>query len=117
MNIADLFKNDANEQLDPRQSVVIYFNYGEKSLEKLHELESKLRIVLYNEGAGELEGHQMALDLLDGFLYLYGDSAEALFKAIRPTLLATPFMKNAEIRLRFKKLENDDVSEIEFILE
>ena len=117
MNVYDLFNNDKTESDDTRQSVVIYFNYDHKNLEPLHELESKLRIELYNTATGELEGHQMALDLLDGFLYLYGPSAEALFKAIRPTLLATPFMKGAEVRLRFKALENNEVSEIEFILE
>jgi hypothetical protein len=106
MNIRDLFNN---RNTDVRQSVVIHFYYGISSLEPLHALESKLRITLFNTGLGELDGHEIAMDSSDGFLYLYGSNAEALFKAIRPLLLVTPFMRNAEVNLRF--------GAIDFILE
>ena len=115
MNFNDLLNND-NSEKNKKQGVIIYFNYGHENLESLHELESKLRILLYNSGTGELDGHQMALDLLDGFLYLYGDSAEELFKTIKPALLATPFMRKAEINLRFG-VSGNEVSDIDFVLE
>jgi len=116
MNFNDLLNNDSSEK-NKRQGVVIFFNYGHKNLEPLHELESKLRILLYNSGTGELDGHQMALDMLDGFLYFYGDSAEELFKTIKPALLATPFMKKAEVNLRFGISGDNKVTDIDFILE
>jgi len=116
MNFNDLLNNDSSEK-NTRQGVVIFFNYGHTNLEPLHELESKLRILLYNSGTGELDGHQMALDMLDGFLYFYGDSAEELFKTIKPALLATPFMKNAEVNLRFGISGDNKVTDIDFVLE
>jgi hypothetical protein len=36
-----------------------------------------------------------------GFLFMYGPNAEALFKAILPTLEATDFMRGAKALLRF----------------
>jgi len=116
MNFNDLLNNDSSEK-DARQGVIIFFNYGYTNLEPLHELESKVRVLLYSTGAGELDGHQMALDLLDGFLYLYGNSAEELFATIKPLLLATPFMKKAEVNLRFRTNDNNTVSDIDFVLE
>jgi len=116
MNFNDLLNNDSSKK-NTRQGVVIFFNYGYTNLEPLHELESKLRIMLYNSGTGELDGHQMALDMLDGFLYFYGDSAEELFKTIKPVLLATPFMKKAEVNLRFGISGDNKVTDIDFILE
>jgi hypothetical protein len=116
MNFNDLLNNDSSEK-NTRQGVVIYFSYGHENLEPLHELESKLRIALYNSAAGELDGHQMALDLLDGFLYFFGDNAEELFKVIKPILIATPFMKKAEVNLRFGISDDNKVTDIDFVLE
>ena len=116
MNFNDLLNNDDSEK-NTRQGVVIFFNYGHADLEPLHELESKLRIALYNTGTGELDGHQMALDMLDGFLYFYGPSAEELFKTIKPILLTSAFMKKAEVNLRFGISDANQVQDIDFILE
>jgi len=116
MSSNDLF-NNGNSEKDARQGVIIYFQYGHDDLKPLHDLENKLRKQLYTTGTGELDGHQMALDLADGFLYLYGTSAEELFKAIRPILVATPFMRKAEINLRFAINGGNEVSDIDFVLE
>jgi hypothetical protein len=116
MNFNELLNND-NSEKNTRQGVVVFFNYGHNNLEPLHELESKLRIALYNAGTGELDGHQMALDMLDGFLYFYGVSAEELFKTIKPVLLAAPFMKKAEVNLRFGISDTNQVQDIDFVLE
>jgi len=116
MNFNGLLNNDSSEK-NTRQGVVIYFSYGHENLEPLHELERKLRIALYNSGVGELDGHQMALDLLDGFLYFFGDNAEELFKVIKPILIATPFMKKAEVNLRFGISDDNKVTDIDFVLE
>jgi len=117
MNIYDLFNKGGNRPQGLRQAVIIHFDYGHEELDPLHQLESKLRIALFHSGMGELDGHEIAMDATDGFLYLYGPSAEALFKSIRPLLLETPFMKKAEVYLRFGDIDDPGVTDIEFILE
>ncbi len=117
MEIADLFRADKNEGNLSRHSVIIYFQYGHEELDPLHQLERKLRILLFHNNVGELDGHEIAMDSTDGFLYLYGNNAEELFKAIRPTLLETPFMHKAEVNLRFGAAHDKSASEIDLILE
>lgn len=117
MNIYDLFNKGKDPSREVRQSVIIHFDYGHKGLEPLHELESKLRVALYYAGVGELDGHEIAMDNSDGSLYFYGPNAEALFKAIRPLLLETSFMRKAQVYLRFGAVDDPSVSDIEFILE
>ena len=117
MNIYDLFGKGGDTSRGLTQSVIIHFYYGHEELDLLHQLESKLRIALFHAGVGELDGHEIAMDSTDGFLYFYGPNAEVLFKAIRPLLLETPFMKKAEVYLRFGAVDDPEVSDIEFILE
>lgn len=50
---------------------------------------------------GGYDGHEIAVDYSDGFLYMYGPSAENLFDVIKPILLQPGFMKGAKIKLRF----------------
>ena len=45
------------------------------------------------------------MDNSDGYLYMYGPNAETLFKAIKPTLEDSNFMKGAQVYLRFGPLE------------
>lgn len=116
MRIQDLF-NPENSEAEYKQSILINFYYGSNQLEELHELESKLRVFLYNKGIGELDGHEINIDGSDGTLYLYAHNAEELFKAIRPVLLQAPFMKKAEVFLRFGGRRDASAPEIDFILE
>lgn len=83
------------------QAVIIKFNYGINGLEALYELEDKLEEVIDQNGVGEYDGHEIAVDYIDGYLYMYGHNAEILFKAIRSTLDNTDFMKGAVATLRF----------------
>jgi hypothetical protein len=52
------------------------------------------------------------MDLSDGSIYMYGPNAEELFKAVKPTLESTDFMKGAIAVLRFGPVHNNS-SEIE----
>ena len=117
MNIYDLFSKGGDTSRGLKQAVIIHFKYGHTGLEPLHELESKLRILLFHEGTGELDGHEIAMDNTDGSLYFYGPNAEALFKSVRPFLLETPFIKKARVYLRFGAVDDPTVSDIDFILE
>ncbi|MFN6946513.1 MAG: hypothetical protein ACK4ND_16320 [Cytophagaceae bacterium] len=82
-------------------AVIIYFQYGLESLDPLHELEGELRNLLNEHKVGRLDGHEVEWFNVDGFLYLYGENAETLFKCIKPTLEACPFMRGAEVQLYF----------------
>jgi hypothetical protein len=95
--------------------VIIHFQYGKDNLDPLHQLESRLRSILADKTVGEHDGHEIAVDYSDGFLYLYGANAELLFKKIKNTLESTDFMTGAKVKLRFGPPE-DGVKEIELTL-
>jgi hypothetical protein len=92
-------------QADPkapaRQEVVVYFSYGSTNLQHLYALEDSLRIALSDAAAGEYEGREIADDGSDGYLYMSGPDAEAVFRAISPVFAKTSFMRGAEVRLHF----------------
>ena len=96
---------------ESEHAVIIRFNYGIERLEDLHNLEDKLRSIIDNN-VGEYDGHEIATDYSDGILYMYGPNAEDLFKAIKPTLDETKFLKGAIAKLRFGP-PADGVKEIE----
>lgn len=97
---------------NPEHAIIIHFNYGINSLDPLHVLGYKLEDILRTSNVGEFDGHEIAMDDSDGFLYLYGPNAETLFKTIKTTLEETSFMKGAIATLRFGPPE-DGVKEID----
>jgi hypothetical protein len=50
---------------------------------------------------GEFDGNEVNVDGSDGYLYMYGPSADRLFAAIKPILEKTSFMSCAKAKLRF----------------
>lgn len=96
----------------PEHAVIIRFNYGIQGLESLHQLEDKLEKIIIEQKVGEYDGHEIAVDYSDGFLYMYGPNAESLFKAVKPALEKTSLMKGAIAKLRFGPPE-DGIMEIE----
>lgn len=96
----------------PEHAVIVRFDYGIERLEPLHALEDKLEEVLGEKGVGEYDGHEIAVDYSDGFLYMYGPNAEMLFKTVKPVLAETEFMKGAKATLRFGPPE-DGVKEVD----
>ncbi|PSR52107.1 hypothetical protein AHMF7605_00510 [Adhaeribacter arboris] len=108
-------KGNQEENLKNNESehaVIIHFNYGIEGLEALHGLEDKLEKVITENNVGDYDGHEIAVDYSDGFLYMYGPNAENLFKAVKPILVITDFMKGAKAKLRFGP-PYDGVKEIE----
>ena len=96
----------------PEHAVIIRFNYGIEGLEELYLLEHKLEKALQEYNVGEYDGHEIAIDNSDGFLYMYGPNAENLYKSIKQILIETTFMKGAIAKLRFGPPE-EGVKEIE----
>lgn len=96
--------------------VIVHFDYGKESLDPLFELENRLESDLLDRTVGEYDGHEIATDYSDGFLYLYGENAEQLFKKIKHTLESTDFMAGARVKLRFGP-PADGVKEIELTID
>jgi hypothetical protein len=105
-----------NTLTKPEHAVIVHFNYGMDELDPLHDLENKLEKVITENEVGEYDGHEIAIDYSDGFLYMYGYNAETLFKTVKLTLEATEFMRGAMAKLRFGPPE-DGVLEIEVKIE
>jgi hypothetical protein len=113
-----LFKQtnkETSQNENPEHAVIISFNYGLDNVSYLHNLEDKLETLLSNLNVGDCDGHEIAMDLSDGFLYLYGPNAETLFKAIKPTLESTDFLIGGKAKLRFGPPE-EGVREIEIVI-
>lgn len=86
---------------DPEHAVLVHFAYGTTDLQPLLALEAALRKAIRQSRTGEYDGNEVAVDGSDGYLYMYGPSADALFASVRPILEATPFMRRATVTLRY----------------
>jgi hypothetical protein len=91
----------------PEHAVLVYFEYGSTDLSNLFAVEEALERVISEANVGELDGNEIATDGSDGTLFMYGPDADALFKSIRQTLEATPFMRGARVVLRYGPPEDD----------
>lgn len=83
------------------QAVLVNFDHGSADLEPLHELEDQLIAALEEAGAGEYDGHEVAVDGGDGTLYMYGPDADSLFAVVRPILERSALMRGARVRVRY----------------
>jgi hypothetical protein len=64
-------------------------------------MEDQLRGALYDAQVGEYDGKEVADDGSDGYFYMYGPDAEALYRAVSPVLAAAAFTRTATVTLRF----------------
>jgi len=92
-------------------AVIIHFQYNKDKMDDLYELREKLEEHINKKAIGEYDGHEIATDMSDGYLYMYGKNAESLFKEVKPILEETDFMIGAIAKLRFGPPE-DGVKEI-----
>lgn len=91
----------AQQSASNEHAVIVYFQYGSQDLSRLHEMEKRIESAIVSVGAGEYDGHEIAVDGSDGVLYMYGLDADGLFEAVRPILEATGFMRGAEVVNRY----------------
>lgn len=107
-------KNDSISQWNGQKNehaVIIHFEYGIKGMERIYKLRDKLETTIQKNNWGEYDGHEIATDYSDGFLYMYGPNAETLFNGIKSILEKTDFLNGAKAKLRFGPPE-DGVKEI-----
>jgi hypothetical protein len=60
-----------------------------------------LEAAITTAGVGELDGNEIAVDLSDGSLYMYGPDADALFAVVRPLLAGADCLRGTRVRLRY----------------
>lgn len=82
-------------------AVIIHFKYGKNKMDDLYKLRDKIDKQISRKSLGEYDGHEIATDLSDGYLYMYGHNAEKLFTGIKTILEETDFMIGAKAKLRF----------------
>lgn len=95
-------KKPEQPKSDPnKQAVIVEFNYGLATLDRLFEVDDLLEAAVEKAGVGEHDGHEIAVDLSDGSYYLYGPDADKLYEVIRPILEDQDFTKGAKATLRY----------------
>jgi hypothetical protein len=107
-SIEEFLKNNPYDP-DPvnTHSVVIWFKYGLKEDDSMYNLGDELAKIVEETKTGIYDGHEIAMDNSEGSYYLYGPNAETLFKAIKPLLDKTPWMRGATASLRFGPADKD----------
>jgi hypothetical protein len=89
------------------QAVIVHFEYGSTDLTQLHALEEKISAALAADGIGDFDGDEVATSGKDGYLYMYGPSADAVLELVRPLLEESPFMRGARITRVYGELGSD----------
>ncbi len=84
----------------PGPVVMVHFDYYEKDQARLHALERRLDRAVRQAGAGELGETELHRDGNDGYLYLYGTSADRLYALARPILKSSGWLTGTEVTLR-----------------
>jgi hypothetical protein len=112
--LEELFGKVPGKPDNNQHSVVVYFyRYEHEELDPLHDLEVEIREAIFRAGAGEYDGHELALEGSDGSLFMYGPDAGELFKAVKPILEQADFMRGAVAVLRFGSQPGASEIEIE----
>jgi hypothetical protein len=82
-------------------AVIVRFTYGLNDLDALFALEDRLDDAIERAAVGEYDGHEIATDLSDGSIYMYGPDADDLFAVVLPVLRATDFTVGASVVRRY----------------
>ena len=89
------------------QAVIVKFSYGLESAKELFDLEDLLESAIESAGAGDFDGDEIAADLSDGYLYMYGPDADVVYSVVEPILKSISFMKSAQVTLVYGELGKD----------
>ena len=91
----------------PEQAVVVKFAYGLESTDAIFALEEQLETAIEKAGVGDFDGDEIAADLSDGYLYMYGPDADAVFRVVEPILKSAAFMHGARVEMIYGTLGED----------
>jgi hypothetical protein len=96
-------------------AVLVHIFYGKKDIAPLRQLEDQLQTAITQNNAGEFDGDEIAVDLSDAFLYMYGPDGDALFSLIKPILETCQISKGAEVMVRYGR-PNSGAEEVKFVI-
>jgi len=96
------------------ESLIIEFKYGIDSIDPLLALQQHLTTLVEKEGAGTVDGNEIAMDDSDGRIYMYSNNVRQMLDIIAPVFCKYPFLKRAKLYLRFG-MEDDAPHEEKFI--
>ncbi|HKJ62373.1 MAG TPA: hypothetical protein VKA94_10330 [Hyphomicrobiales bacterium] len=98
--------------------IVTFYSFAEKfwneehrPLDPLFDLEDEIIERLNGKDVGELDGHEIAVDGSDGFLFLYGPDADALYEVIEPLLRASKVTQGGHATLRYGAYNTPNIRE------
>jgi hypothetical protein len=96
-------------------AVIAQFDYVGDSLDPLLAIEDQLETAIHAAGVGEFDGNEIAVDLSDGSLSMYGPDAEALFAVVRPILAEAKCLRNTRVTLRFGPPDDEVPERVEML--
>lgn len=53
------------------QCLILKFDYGFETMTELYELREKLKLIIESKQLGDYDGHEIAVDLSNGYIYMY----------------------------------------------
>jgi hypothetical protein len=71
------------------------------TLDEVSVIEEALSKVFTTHSAGDVDGHEIAVDGSEALFYMYGPDAEAMFSVALPILKAHPATASSRAMLRF----------------
>ncbi len=83
------------------QEVEVRFDYGSTNFQFVYAIGDQIQAAVAEAKAGEYDGHELPADGREARIFLFGPDAEAIFRAIRPVLDASPLMRGATVTLWF----------------
>lgn len=110
-----LFGQKAKKAKPVEHAVLVHIIYGKKDVAPLRQLEDQLQTAITLNNAGEFDGDEIAVDLSDAFLYMYGPDGDFLFSLIKPILETSQICKGAEVRVRYGQ-PNCGAKEVRFVI-
>ncbi|KQN74098.1 hypothetical protein [Devosia sp. Leaf64] len=93
------------------QALIVHFQYNSTDLGNLVELEKQLTAAVEGAQLGQVDGHEIAVDGSDGYLYIYGPSADRLFDVVSPIIAKTSYVTKPVARLRYGGVGDPSVLE------
>ncbi len=83
------------------QEVEVRFDYGSTNFQFAYALGDQIQVAVAEAKVGEYDGYELPADGSEGRFFVFGPDAEAIFRAIRPVLEASPLMRGATVTLWF----------------
>ena len=98
------------------QMLVVQFFYGIDNTLLLHQMEDELIQELSKHNIGEYHGYDLSADMGEGYIFIIGDNAEALFKVSKPIMEKYYFMDKSLATMRRGSSGNDNIVDTDVII-